>query len=215
MSREYHPLVKAVLDGERRVGELPPDLRADAEEALRLLGVVDRRAVTLSAGLEARVMAAVRRRAAGGAGGGERLWRWLTAPSVPPWAVGAVAAAGALVLVLFRTAARPVAGEGAAGALVPESVYVKFVLFAPDAHRVALAGTFNRWDPSVTPLGRAGAPGVWTVTIALPAGQHQYAFVVDGARWVTDPVAPSVDDGFGRRNSVVSVSRASGGGRIL
>ena len=37
--------------------------------------------------------------------------------------------------------------------------------------------------------------------LALPAGQHQYAFVVDGARWVVDPGAPAVDDGFGRRNS--------------
>jgi hypothetical protein len=39
----------------------------------------------------------------------------------------------------------------------------------------------------------------------LPAGQHQYAFVVDGARWVADPGAPAVDDGFGRRNSVLSL----------
>jgi len=30
--------------------------------------------------------------------------------------------------------------------------------------------------------------------------------VVDGARWVSDPGAPAVDDGFGRRNSVVAVT---------
>jgi hypothetical protein len=36
---------------------------------------------------------------------------------------------------------------------------------------------------------------------------------VDGRRWVTDPAAPAVDDGFGRRNSVLSVSAA--GGRVL
>jgi len=29
---------------------------------------------------------------------------------------------------------------------------------------------------------------------------------VDGARWVVDPAAPAVDDGFGRRNSVVAVT---------
>jgi 1,4-alpha-glucan branching enzyme len=92
-------------------------------------------------------------------------------------------------------------------------VYVKFVLFAADARRVALAGTFNRWDPATTPLSRAGAPGVWTVTVALPVGQHQYAFVVDGQYWISDPAAPSIDDGFGRKNSVVSVSPVQG--RIL
>jgi len=27
----------------------------------------------------------------------------------------------------------------------------------------------------------------------------------DGARWVADPGAPAVDDGFGRRNSVLSL----------
>jgi 1,4-alpha-glucan branching enzyme len=91
----------------------------------------------------------------------------------------------------------------------PESVYVKFVLYAPAASQVALAGTFNRWDPGTTPLARVGGEGVWTVTVALPVGQHQYAFVVDGRRWVVDPAAPAVDDGFGRRNSIMSVNPSS------
>jgi len=30
--------------------------------------------------------------------------------------------------------------------------------------------------------------------------------VVDGERWVPDPAAPGIDDGFGRRNSVVAVT---------
>jgi hypothetical protein len=38
---------------------------------------------------------------------------------------------------------------------------------------------------------------------------------VDGQRWETDPAAPTVDDGFGRRNSVVAVSAQGGGGRAL
>jgi 1,4-alpha-glucan branching enzyme len=95
----------------------------------------------------------------------------------------------------------------------PESVYVRFILVAPNARQVALAGTFNRWDPASAPLVRAGSDGLWTVTVALPVGQHQYAFVVDGRRWVPDPAAPAVDDGFGRKNSVVSVSAAQG--RVL
>jgi 1,4-alpha-glucan branching enzyme len=85
---------------------------------------------------------------------------------------------------------------------------VGFVLYAPGARHVTVAGTFNQWDQNAAPLVPAGTSGVWTTTLALPVGQHQYAFVVDGRRWVTDPAAPAVDDGFGggRRNSVVAVT---------
>ena len=98
-------------------------------------------------------------------------------------------------------------------AATPESVLVRFEVYAPAAKQVGLAGTFNQWDQSATPMVRAGKAGVWTVTLTLPTGQHQYAFVVDGRRWVTDPAAPAVDDGFGRRNSVIAVGGAAG--RVL
>jgi 1,4-alpha-glucan branching enzyme len=88
---------------------------------------------------------------------------------------------------------------------MPTLVTVRFVLVAPDAKEVSLAGTFNQWDAHATPLVRSGASGVWTATLTLPPGQHQYAFVVDGQRWVPDPGAPAVDDGFGRRNSVLTL----------
>jgi 1,4-alpha-glucan branching enzyme len=85
-------------------------------------------------------------------------------------------------------------------------VFVRFVLYAPGARHVAVAGTFNQWDLNAAPLARAGSSGVWTTTLALPVGQHQYAFVVDGERWIADPAAPAIDDGFGRRNSMVAVT---------
>lgn len=217
MNRTFHPLVKQLLDGELTLSELPLELQAEADEARRLLEAIDRRDVTFSPGLEARVMQEVREHAAARrvrANSDPVLWRWLTTPSVPPWVVGAVAAAAVIALVFGR----PWSGDGPAAvepatALAPESVYVKFILFAPAAKQVTLAGTFNRWDPGTTPLGRVGDDGVWTVTLGLPVGQHQYAFVVDGQRWVVDPAAPAVDDGFGRKNNVVSVSAAQG--RVL
>ena len=45
------------------------------------------------------------------------------------------------------------------------------------------------------------APGVWTITVPLTQGVHDYAFVVDGRQWIPDPYAPRVDDGFGGTNS--------------
>lgn len=192
---DFHPQVKQLLDGELTLADLPAALRPEGEAALRLLAAVDREPVTFP-GLETRVLAELRRRA-----DSPSFWRRLVTPRevrlrVRPWTlVPAFAAALALVLVLMRPAATPAASP----------VMVRFVLFAPDAHDVSLAGTFNQWDPAAAPLVRTGTPGVWSATLILPAGQHQYAFVVDGARWVADPGAPAVDDGFGRRNSVLSL----------
>ena len=41
-----------------------------------------------------------------------------------------------------------------------------------------------------------------------PAGHSpQYMFVVDGSRWIPDPSSPeSIDDGFGRANSIVRIA---------
>ena len=213
MTTGYHPLVKRLLDGELSLAELPPELRAEGEQALRLVGAADRAPVALSPALEERVMAVVRRHAASPA---HRAWRWLNTPRavelrlrVRPWTVwaGALAVAAALALLLGRPPAAPEPGLGTqARGGTHDSVFVRFVLYAPGARRVAVAGTFNQWDRSAAPLVPAGTSGVWTTTLALPVGQHQYAFVVDGARWVVDPAAAAVDDGFGRRNSVVAVT---------
>ncbi len=214
---EYHPLVKRLLDGELSLADLPPDLRPEGEAALRLLRAVDRAPVTLSPALDERVMAAVRRRAASPARRAlpdslTVAWRWFSQPRnvelrlrVRPW-LGALAAGAVLALLILWPRTPPLPREPTQLAS-RDSVYVRFVLYAPDAKRVAVAGTFNQWDQDAAPLAPAGTTGVWTTTLVLPVGQHQYAFVVDGERWVADPAAPMVDDGFGRRNSVVAVTR--------
>jgi Glycogen recognition site of AMP-activated protein kinase len=47
--------------------------------------------------------------------------------------------------------------------------------------------------------------GVWTSTLQLNAGKHQYKFIVDG-KWYTDPANPIVeDDGKGNQNSILFV----------
>jgi hypothetical protein len=212
MKTEYPLPVKRLLDGELTLADLPPELRAAGEEALRLVAGVDRTPVALSPALDARVMAAVRQHAASRA---RRVWRWLATPRdvelrlrVRPWAAWAtgLAAAAGLALLLTRPPAPVPARTVAVRAPAPSVVFVRFVLYAPGAKQVAVAGTFNQWDQTAAPLVPAGTGGVWSTTLALPVGQHQYAFVVDGRRWVADPAAPGVDDGFGRRNSVLAVT---------
>jgi hypothetical protein len=183
-------------------------MKHDYDDVHRLLETLDRTPVTFRPELTDRVMAAVRRHANSPA---RRAWRWLARPRdvhvrVRPWTVGVgLAAAAALVLLISRQPAGS-ASSVASHSASSNVMFVRFVLHAPGAKRVTVAGTFNQWDPNAAPLIPAGTDGVWATTLALPVGQHQYAFVVDGERWVADPAAPTVDDGFGRRNSVVAVT---------
>ena len=72
------------------------------------------------------------------------------------------------------------------------------------ANSVHLAGSFNQWDMGATPM--ENHDGVWEVTVDLPPGRHQYKYVVDGSKWITDEWASEFsDDGFGGQNSVVVV----------
>jgi hypothetical protein len=209
----YSPLIKRLLDGEIGLEDLPAELREEGASALRLFEPGWGEGPALSPAFEQRVMAEVRRNPAPRRAGA---WAWLSEPreirlhlQVRPWAVAAAAAL--VVLALARWA-----GPGPAPARLAsaaDSSYVRFVLYAPSVGSVAVAGSFNQWDPARTPLAPAGTSGFWTATVALPPGQHQYAFVVNGAEWIPDPVAPAVNDGFGRRNSVVTVPGP--GGRAL
>ncbi len=61
-----------------------------------------------------------------------------------------------------------------------------FTLQAPEAMQVFVAGSFNEWDPTANRLER-GEEGVWTCTLVLEPGEHEYRFVVDDVWW-DDPL---------------------------
>ncbi len=197
------------LDGEPSgaVGAVPAAERAAADRLTALARSYVEGLEPVSPALDEAVMAAVRRRGAVPEAGGA--WHWLVAAhrvSVRPLWVGALAAAAALVIWLAprgpgaaRTAERGVA------AVLPDTVFVRFELVAPEARTVAVAGSFNGWRTDALPMVRSAA-GIWSVTVPLPIGEHRYEFVVDQTRWVPDPTAHAqVDDGFGGRNSVIVV----------
>lgn len=145
--------------------------------------------------------------------------RWLWRPCTvsirlrPAWAL----AAAALALLLAWPAGGPEEFPATAirpgGTVVAESredgrVLVRFHLDAPGARTVSLAGDFTGWEPteSLTQI----APGLWIASVPVEPGIHEYAFVVDGRRWVQDPLAESVEDGFGGANSRVAVLPPAG-----
>src|SRR5258708_10514022 len=73
---EFHPLVKQLLDGDITLADLPSELRAEGDEALRLLAAVDRSPVQLPA-VSRRVMRAVASRPA------RSVWRVGGEPRAP------------------------------------------------------------------------------------------------------------------------------------
>jgi hypothetical protein len=85
---------------------------------------------------------------------------------------------------------------------------VQFILTAPAASRVALAGDFNGWDTRAMPLTRDTRDGRWAVTLALAPGRHTYAYVVDDTQWVRDPLGtPSEPNELAPPRSVVIINR--------
>ena len=116
-------------------------------------------------------------------------------------AYGLLAAAAVVALAVFLPYGwrSSVDSASAVSATVAPTLFVQFRLQAPDASNVRLAGSFTNWQPQYE-LHQT-APGIWTITLPLPPGVHDYAFIVNGQRWMPDPYAQAVDDGFGGTNS--------------
>jgi len=87
---------------------------------------------------------------------------------------------------------------------------VEFKCHAADAQQVFGAGTFNDWKPDATPFARDNA-GNWRISLRLPAGRHEFKFLVDG-QWCCDPgcagdhACPNcVPNEFGSMNRLLKV----------
>jgi len=114
--------------------------------------------------------------------------RWL------PAAVTALAAGLVVVTVLRLPRSNPVE---------PARIPVELKLAGAQARTVAVVGDFNGWDAASM---RKGEDGVWRISLSLPPGRYQYAFVVDQETWVPDPQAATVvDSGYGGADSVLDI----------
>lgn len=90
----------------------------------------------------------------------------------------------------------------------PDARNVQFILVNGSARQVYLVGDFNGWSKTATPLVRAANGNAWTVSVPLPNGRHEYAFIVsddNGERWLADPLTPTVEDEFGTESSIIRV----------
>ena len=83
----------------------------------------------------------------------------------------------------------------------------RFVLEAPGAERVFIAGEFNGWDPEARRMKRARkGEDVFVTRLDLEPGVYEFKFVVDG-EWICCPHSPKVTNGLGAQNSVVEVKK--------
>ena len=172
--------------------------------------------VPVSSSVDDRVMAAVRRLPRHSRFG---LWARLTTPrtvTITPLRWGLLAASVmsfaaigvAREYELLGSAARPIASAFFHNRVQPARAQrVQFVLVAPGAKKVAVAGDFNGWDPTHAAYqAKQRGGGVWSVTAPVPPGHHRYSFVVDDSVWVADPTAPrAADNDYGMPNSAIVV----------
>ena len=96
------------------------------------------------------------------------------------------------------------------GVIPQVKIPVKFILDTRSSRftaprpvtRVNLAGTFNAWSTTATPMADPDGDGMWTTTVELEKGIYEYKFVVDGS-WFPDPDNPQSTPPYG--NSVLEV----------
>ncbi len=87
-----------------------------------------------------------------------------------------------------------------------ETVWIRFLYTNSDADSVAVAGDFSEWEPVSLSPRTVNGETVWTGLVPVSRGEHEYQFLINGDRWVTDPLAPvKRSDGFGAENAVLNV----------
>lgn len=112
-----------------------------------------------------------------------------------------VAAAFATGMVTMET----ISSRKGAPEVVASRVALEFD--APNGEKVGLVGDFNEWGKKEVPMAARMDNGRWLFELDLPPGRYQYAFEVNGKKWLPDPNAKGIiPDGFGGINSVLYVS---------
>jgi len=203
------PRLQEALDGERDPGDLPLDLR---EAYTRLSVATQILKATPPVSVASRVMTEIRQgpRPVLDEGLARRLLHWwlgrpraVTVRLRPVWTLALAAGLATVLLIPWSSGGlTPGVAQGIAN----------FVGHFPGARSVEVVGSFNDWSRGVLHLNDDDGDGIWHAEAVLPAGQHEYMFVVDGERWVPDPLAGRyVDDGFGagQQNSLLIVRPAS------
>jgi len=81
---------------------------------------------------------------------------------------------------------------------------VEFKLYAPNAKKVILTGSFDKWSTK-TSTAKKDSRGNWTIKKTLRPGRYEYKFFVDG-NWADDPSCSSrITNSFGSQNCIIDI----------
>ena len=103
-------------------------------------------------------------------------------------------------------AAKPVAAKPVetVKAAAPAQPKIRLEFSKPGAQSVAIAGSFNSWQPEQT---KTTGNGGWVKELTIAPGRYEYMFVVDG-QWMADPNAKEfAPNPFGGQNSVLVITK--------
>ena len=89
---------------------------------------------------------------------------------------------------------------------------IEITCHAPDAQAVFVAGDFNDWSTTSTPMNRTDE-GVWAVKLKLEPGRYEFKFLIDG-HWCCEPGCRDGDlacpncvvNAFGTMNRLIEVT---------
>ena len=73
------------------------------------------------------------------------------------------------------------------------------------ARKVELACKALGWEKNLRPMDGPDADGRYAIKVTLPAGVHEYKFVIDGNQWIHDPANPDQNGYF--HDSVLKLDR--------
>ncbi|MGV8072996.1 MAG: glycogen-binding domain-containing protein [Syntrophobacteraceae bacterium] len=142
-----------------------------------------------------------------------RVIRWAGTPrsiSITPLRVAPAAAV--FIAVCLALAFNLFKDEKATLTIVQgDRIPVVLALHSPEARSVEVIGSFNGWQAEKCEQQTVNGETRWTVTLLLPSGRYEYAFVVDGEKIVPDPGAGlQEEDGFGNQNAILFVGNGNG-----
>ena len=119
-----------------------------------------------------------------------------TKTKAPAQAKASTEIAQPAVVAKTPVAAKPVV------AAAPVQPKVRLEFSKPGAQSVAIAGSFNSWQPE---QAKTAGNGGWVKELTIAPGRYEYMFVVDG-QWMADPNAKEfAPNPFGGQNSVLVI----------
>lgn len=62
---------------------------------------------------------------------------------------------------------------------------VEFRVFATDADRVQILGSFSGWEAGAIDMTRQGG-GWFTARLRIEPGDHEFQYLIDGRQWLAD-----------------------------